>query len=477
MLRTVLAVFAAVASWSSVAGASVIPRDTNIEVRLLTPLGSRSSKVGDKIEAVVIAPVSVENTVLPLQGSTLNGRVTAVHAIGLGLKHAAADITVHFDSIRIPGGGEFPMSGSVSQIETARERVDQRGQVLGIDPAANVSAAFSFALTTVLVHTEMEAPTYIIKLLTARTPDSEITLPAGTDLFVRFEAEANVPEAALQDVTPPEISVEDLTRVRETLNRLPSQRCQFVSRRDSDLVNVALIGTDTEIRNAFSAAGWNGESRHSLVSFYKMFYFLMQRNGFGMAPMSTLTLNGAPATLTFQKSLDTVVRRHHIRLWRQPDSDIWLGAATEDVAVTLRRARITHVSSPKIDNERAKVANDLAFTGCVQGASVLPREDFTSDPRSTRMVATDGNVGVLRMGTCTEPVETAPTHVLSAREHFMKVVSGISMDTIRANPLTAALTTARAFRRLLRPEMLYNNNHPIERVSVIGSYSERASLH
>jgi len=34
--------------------------------------------------------------------------------------------------------------------------------------------------------------------------------------------------------------------------------------------------------------------------------------------MNTLTLNGMPSDFVYQKSLNTVQKRHHARLWKQP---------------------------------------------------------------------------------------------------------------------------------------------------------------
>ena len=45
-----------------------------------------------------------------------------------------------------------------------------------------------------------------------------------------------------------------------------------------------------------------------------MYNRLVQRTGYSMAPMAPLTLNGVRATRTYQKSLDTIAKRDHIRL-------------------------------------------------------------------------------------------------------------------------------------------------------------------
>jgi len=41
--------------------------------------------------------------------------------------------------------------------------------------------------------------------------------------------------------------------------------------------------------------------------------------------MTNLKFNGNPPDVAFQKGLDTFAKRHHIRLWRNGQSDVWLG--------------------------------------------------------------------------------------------------------------------------------------------------------
>ena len=103
---------------------------------------------------------------------------------------------------------------------------------------------------------------------------------------------------------------------------------------------------------------------------YHMYHSLVQRIGYSKAPMQALTLNGKSEDATYQKSLDTFSKRHHLHLWKQQQSDFWLSAATEDVGYKLRGLRLTHATDPRIDTEREKVINDLTFTGCLDAASL-----------------------------------------------------------------------------------------------------------
>jgi LssY C-terminus len=151
------------------------------------------------------------------------------------------------------------------------------------------------------------------------------------------------------------------------------------------------------------------------MSLYRMYYALTVRVGYRRAPMDTLTLNGVPSEFEYQKSLDTVQKRHHVRLWRGPQrANVWLGTAAEDIAFRFDVTHWTHSSDPRIDNERAKVVDDLTFTGCVDRAQLLTRNspDILQDPNAARL-ATDGQIAVVRLNDCNTPETMAGVETVS----------------------------------------------------------------
>lgn len=115
-----------------------------------------------------------------------------------------------------------------------------------------------------------------------------------------------------------------------------------------------------------------------------------------------------PPDIAFQKSLDTLAKRHHIRLWREAESDVWLGAASEDIKYKLRALHITHSTGRDIDNERAKVVNDLAFTGCIYRSGLIPRASFKIVQEDGHSIFTDGDVTVVELNACQNPRLTPP---------------------------------------------------------------------
>ncbi len=442
--------FAALLVCAPLLSAAVVPSGTDLEVRISTPIGSRISHSGDRVDAVVIAPVAAGRERLLLQGAILSGTVEEVARIGLGLKRRAAQLEVRFHSIQLRDGTELPLRARIEEIETAREHVDAEGNVEGIDPAANLSSGLSFLMTAALVHTELEAPFLAVKLLAVRSPDSEIYLPRGTELIVELTSDFVLDAPHLVRAAVPPLSSGEIASVRRLLSSLPAQ-AELARRQSSDLINLLLLGTRTEIDAAFRTAAWTGENRHSALALYRMYHCLVQRMGYSMAPMSRLTFNGRPPSTAYQKSLDTLAKRHHVRFWKQGKTDVWLGAASEDVAFTIRRMHVTHAIDPDIDNERAKVVNDLWFTGCVDEASLVSRgpHNFVA-PDGGFPIETDGDVAVLRLRPC-DGARTFPSAPLpTARARMAQAFRALGIDLLRANLLTVGVTTARMAQTLLR---------------------------
>jgi len=425
---------------------AVLPAGTQLEARLSTPVGSRISHRGDRVEATVIAPIldPYRRPILS-QGATVSGRVENVEALGFGFKHAAAQIKLRFDSLRLPDGGVLPIRSRVREVETARERVDSKGNIHGIHPTANVSSALSF----LMLDAELTVPVVAMNVLAARSPDSEIYLPVGAELCLEVTSEIVLAGLdALPEATPGLIS-DDIEKVQYLLGGLPGQQTSLGHEHASDLINVLLLGSGDQVDTAFRAAGWTGQNKHSILSLYRMYHSLVQRKGYSMAPMSTLTLNGVAQSRVYQKSLDTLARRHHVRLWRQSNANAWLGAASEDVGFTTRGMHITHAIDSEIDSERAKVVNDLLFTGCVGTASLLSRESLKPVREKGFSPVTDGEIAVLRLNDCEHPrTVPKPSLAICRRSRIKQALAAIANDIARANPFTVTCISVRSVTSL-----------------------------
>jgi LssY C-terminus len=475
MLREIATLLASVGTFPFVSAyttAGVLPAGTRLEARLSAPTGSRISHSGDRIEATVIAPAFGDRQMLIPQGAIVSGVVETVQRLGLGLKHPIATIGYRFDSVQLPNGEAIPITARVIQVETAKERVNAQGIISGIYPTANVSSSVAFyALPLLWIDPEVGVPVFAIKCVIARSPDPEIYFPPGTEVFLRLSANADIPTSG----TPPHgmapLSAAEMADAQRILARLPQQRTNRGGNHPSDLVNILFLGGRESMDRAFHAAGWDVAQRGSLRSIFRMYHCMVQRMGYSAAPMGKLTLNGVKADLDYQKGLNTFSKRHHVRLWKQGQEDAWLSAATEDVGYKIRKMHLTHATDPLIDNERAKVLNDLAFTGCLDAATLLTRNSSDTANRQDRSLETDQKLAVLRVNDCREPtimVNESTRFGPRGRTRAVQALLAVRNDLIRTNPISLAYNTARALRQ-------YQRSQIDEATSAIGSNGRKAN--
>jgi hypothetical protein len=430
--------------------AEEIAAGTDLEARLYTPTGSRFSHPGDPVQAVVIAPIVVDGRLVVPQGAIISGAVEKVERLGLGLKHLTAGIGYRFDTLRLPNGTPIPIQAHVVDVETAKERVNAQGLVGGIYPTANVSSSIAlYTLRLLCVDPDLGVPMLGIKFLIARSPDPEIYFPPGTEMILQLSAKLDVPIDGVSHDRVASLSAAEMADARRIVSELPHQRTDRGRNRPADLINILFFGDRDSISRAFRAAGWSGAQRNSLLSIYRIYHCMVQRMGYGMAPMGKLTLNGLAADAEYQKSLDTFSKRHHLRLWKQNDQNVWLGAATEDIGYTVRQLHLTHATDPLIDNERTKVLNDLSFAGCVEAASLISRDAVNAWGDKLHFAGTDGNIAVIRVNDCREPrslVFEAGKSEPHEHRRAVQALLALENDIVRSNPISFASNTLRLLR-------------------------------
>jgi hypothetical protein len=157
----------------------------------------------------------------------------------------------------------------------------------------------------------------------------------------------NIPHVDTQPLRIAPFSPAEIAEIHALLKSSPQTARQ--GSHPSNLVNLLFLGRRQQMDRAFHAAGWSLADRKSPMSLYRMYYALTVRVGYSRAPMDTLTLNGVPSDFEYQKNLDTVEKRHHVRLWKAPQrASVWLGTAAEDVAFRFDVTHWTHSSIPAI---------------------------------------------------------------------------------------------------------------------------------
>ncbi len=153
-----------------------------------------------------------------------------------------------------------------------------------------------------------------------------------------------------------------------------------------DPLNVALIGTEEQVKAIMKAAEWYPAAALGLESDLRIAADVILSRPDDEAPVSNLYLFGRKEDLAYEHPVgDNPRHRHHVRLWKTdtvgPDGrPKWIGAAVYDEKVGFSRTtgQITHVTAPDVDAER-----DYLFK-CLDGTKELADEYQVDDFHKNR---------------------------------------------------------------------------------------------
>lgn len=152
-----------------------------------------------------------------------------------------------------------------------------------------------------------------------------------------------------------------------------------------DPVNLVLIGTLQQLRDAFATAGWQTADPLGIKSSWSMVRAFLLNSPYPTAPFSTLYLFGRKQDIGFQQAIDNSPRkRHHIRFWAlslahseddmtgasfwlntdKPSTDqrvLWVGAGTRDTGLSFTRLtlQVTHATDSDTNAERGYIVAQL----------------------------------------------------------------------------------------------------------------------
>ena len=172
-----------------------------------------------------------------------------------------------------------------------------------------------------------------------------------------------------------------------------------------DPVNLAIIGTRSQLVRAMQNAGWHQADELNTRSSWNMTVSTILKRSYPTAPVSSLYLFGEKQTLAFQQEVDgNTHKRYHVRFWPTPkkwwlpggyQAD-WLGAATYDrsVGFSAFTLQFTHKIEENIDVERDYVVSTLRDASAV--AKVVNIQHYASGFRSRNgggdHIRTDGDL-------------------------------------------------------------------------------------
>jgi opacity protein-like surface antigen len=399
-------------SSSEVPGVHQVPAGTILEIRLTRSLASFSSKQGAQVEGVVIAPVrEAKDTLVPM-GTKVLGNLHSVRRVGVGLIHETAELQIDFNTLTLPGGAQAAISARVTEVDNARESVDANGAVRGIRSTGTLGFRANNFIAGIAI---FDPIAYLYVNIAAarllRFSEPEIWFPAGTELEAKLTAPFSAP--AVFESAPPPITGQPGARseLESLIRSLPYRTATKSSNKPSDITNLLFLGDIQSLKRAFRAAGWVPSDELNANTGFLTLRSIAEDQGYQSAPMSTLLLDELPPDLTLSKTLNTFSKRHHTRIWLLPETwkgmNVLTASSTQDIGISISRKNKTfiHVIDTFIDNERAKIVNDLVFTGCVDAAELIPRPWVPIDARNAtgEPLITDRQIAVLQLNRCANP--------------------------------------------------------------------------
>jgi LssY C-terminus len=384
---------------------NLLPGQT-IDVRLNVPVYSDRSRTGDPVEGTVTYPLCKsgelvecpQGELLVSPGTKVNG--TILFAQKAPDKYSRPRLVIDFSNIVHKNGTWSPLYARVLNVDNARETV-QNNEILGvIQPHA--STKMSLAMTAIGMVNPVAG--YTIRAMQAVYGLSirrEILYPAGTDLQIQVVRPSRLKE---KDIWPGYRRLQADAELTEVVTRAPV-RTHTASNKVSDVTNLMFLGTREQLISAFDEAGWFTADELSIKSAAKTVQATIRQANYESAPVSGLRIDNQLPDTVFQKALNTFAQRHHLRIWRQPGTykgrEIWVGAATHDIAISSARAKTkwSHRIDPHIDRERDWVATDLLFIGT---AAAYADIDRPGAPRNTEnatgdQIVTDGKITALEL--------------------------------------------------------------------------------
>jgi hypothetical protein len=420
------------------------------QVRLDRQLSS-FTPAGTPFEATVISPLLVDGRVMIPTHSIVHGKLSKATQVGLGLRRERATMELEFQDYELPGGETHALELKLLCIDNAREEVDTAGRINGALVADaphkflwgiwywpteafwSHSALGLTGASGVLFTRYAMGPVGAAGLMASRyvafpLPDPEINLPVGTEMRLRAMSLPDGPSTAADQ----EDSVEE--PVATLLRKAPPQIMKPDGKSGEDIVNLAFVGDRDELRTAFAAAGWVVADPMNKFSFARFARAFSTMGNYPTAPVSTLLYRGSEPEMVFQKSLNTIARRHHIRLWTTNGPDgksMWLGAATHDtgIAYTAISRILTHTVDPHLDVERSKVVEDLKFAGCVAGVSHVDRPELARVAQARPGIITDGRVVVVTLKRCYPGMPGEPMEVVPTKSTASLVIRRVMLET------------------------------------------------
>jgi hypothetical protein len=334
-------------------------------------------------------------------GSSITGKVKDAQPV----KEAStrASLELELGELTRPGEKPIKLQAKVSAVDNARETVDDTGKISGIVQSETLSARMDKGIGALEQRASALASLLdAVKGAVVKQADSEIDYEPGVEMTLELTGVLKLDplKEPLQYAPGAIPNSDDLVQL---VNAEPFQTMAEKPSRPSDKTNLMFIGSREELMAAFEAAGWATAEKLNAKTGLETFQAIAEGRGYQQAPVSTLLLDGKKPDVVFQKQNNTFAQRHHMRIWMRPDlfagKPVWVAAATHDIGIDFSAQNRTfiHKIDPKIDQERAKVVNDLLMTEKVEGLALVDRPAVPTESMNATgdKLETDGAMAVV----------------------------------------------------------------------------------
>lgn len=213
------------------------------------------------------------------------------------------------------------------------------------------------------------------------------TATGSFKVTIEMLEEGNADAAAIGG--PAETRISGITK--SLLSKIP-RRVSDSANHPGDMVNVLIVGTQDQVMQVFTAAGWVQVDTSVPSTVINAILESLAKKDYLTMPMSTLYLFNRPQDYGFAHAepVRVAMSRNHLRVWKSPyevdGRPLWCVAATHDIGFERdqRNNGITHEIDSAIDGEREYVNGTLSGTGRVALRDhVAPPNPLTSAKTAT----------------------------------------------------------------------------------------------
>jgi hypothetical protein len=291
----------------------------------------------------------------------------------------------------------------LTEVDNARETVDEKGQITGILQSETLSSRLDAALNRLGdKYQELAEILGGAKRGIMKETRGDIDYAPGVEMTLKLTKQ--VPwEGKLGSLKDPVKEDSTNKELDQLVNSIPFRTETEKTADPSDITNLMFLGSREQLEAAFAEAGWATAEALNTKSGLETFRAIAEDRGYKEAPVSVLMLGGRKPDLVFQKQNNTFAKRHHLRIWQQSETfqgqTVWVAAATHDTGIELSPEQRTfiHKIDSSIDRERSKVGNDLLFSKKTRSLGLAVRPNVPKDASNATgdKLITDGKMLVL----------------------------------------------------------------------------------